>query len=423
MKLESVEQLAVFYEPRPGIRHKVGRLARTQRQILFEYDSEFLGSRLELSPFHLPLRPGVVTGGAVLDGLMGVFDDSLPDGWGRLLLDRRAAELGIPSASLTPLDRLALVGARSIGALVYEPEVTIDDPAVVKLSELAKDADTVLRDVGGADLERLIAIGGSPQGARPKVLIQLAPNGDVHFGAKAIQPGFTAWIVKFPARQDEPQSAALEHAYFLMAKAAGLDVPRTQLLGKTKRRCGYFAIERFDRIGAARVHAHTLGGLLQLAHGYPALDYGDLLKVTRQLTRDESAVAEMFRRACFNVFAHNRDDHSRNFTFLMDEQGRWRPSPAYDLTFAHGPGGEHTMLVAGEARSPGSEHLARLAEQAELRGGPKIIQEVRAATNRFRAFAEKAGVPAQRATAVAQKVAPTPRASSARRRPKPASAR
>lgn len=409
MKLETVEQLAVFYEPSPERRRKIGRLARMRRQILFEYEAEFLGSKLELSPFHLPLRPGVVVGPPELDGLMGVFDDSLPDGWGRLLIDRRAAELGISGASLTPLDRLTLVGARSIGALVYEPEVALDDASVVKLSQLARDVDLVLRDASGPDLERLIAVGGSPQGARPKVLVQLEPGGDIHFGAKTIQPGFTAWIVKFRARQDEPGSAALEHAYFVMAKAAGIDVPRTRLLGKTKRSPGYFAIERFDRKGPTRIHAHTLGGLLQLPHGYPALDYGDLLKVTRQLTRNEAAVAEMFRRACFNVFAHNRDDHCRNFSFLMDDHGRWAPSPAYDLTFAPGPGGEHTMLVAGEARAPGATHLAALAARAELKRSAGIIDEVRAATSRFQRFADQAGVPARLAKKVADTLARVPR--------------
>jgi serine/threonine-protein kinase HipA len=410
VKLEHVEQLAVFYEPEPARRKRVGRIALKQRQILFEYDATFLGSKLELSPFHLRLTPDVVVGqSAVFDGLMGVFEDSLPDGWGRLLIDRRAAELGMSGVSLTPLDRLAVVGARSMGALVYEPEIALDDPAIVKLSELANQADMVMREAAGADLERLIAIGGSPQGARPKVLIQLAPSGDVHFGAKTIQPGFTAWLVKFPARDDDPHSASLEHAYALMAKAAGVDIPRTRLLGKTTRSPGYFAIERFDRDGATRIHTHTLGGLLHLPHGYPALDYGDLLKVTRELTRDEAAVAEMFRRACFNVFAHNRDDHSRNFAFLMDEKGTWRPSPAYDLTFAQGPGGEHTMLVAGEGRAPGIDHLTALAAQADLKHGAKIIDEVRAAIARFKRFADKAGVPARLRDRTAKAIAPSQR--------------
>jgi serine/threonine-protein kinase HipA len=177
----------------------------------------------------------------------------------------------------------------------------------------------------------------------------------------------------------------------LHVEAAGIDVPRTRLLGKTRRNVGYFAIERFDRQGTKRIHSHTLGGLLQLPSVYTSLDYGDLLK----LTRNEAAVSEMFRRACFNVFAHNRDDHSRNFAFVMDEQGTWRPSPAYDLTFASGFGGEHKTLVAGDARAPGREHLAALAERVELRHSARVIDEVRAAVDRFALHADQAGVPAK----------------------------
>ncbi|MBC7973469.1 MAG: type II toxin-antitoxin system HipA family toxin [Myxococcales bacterium] len=406
MKLAHVEQLAVLYEPEQGRRIRVGRLARKQRQILFEYDGEFLARKLELSPFHLRLGPDVVVGQPQLfGGLMGVFEDSLPDGWGRLLLDRRVVELGMSGAALTPLDRLTAVGARSMGALVYEPELVLDDPTTVKLSALAAQAELVLRDARGADLEQLIAVGGSPKGARPKVLIQLGPDGEVQLGAKAILPGFTAWLVKFPAREDHPHSATLEHAYFLMAKAAGIDVPRTQLLHRTTRHPGYFAIERFDREGTTRIHMHTLGGLLQLEHGYAALDYRDLLKVTRELTRNEAAVAEMFRRACFNVLAHNRDDHSRNFAFLMNERGAWRPSPAYDLTFASGPGGEHTTLVAGEGRKPGGAHLMTLAGELEIRHAAAILEDVQTAVRRFKRFADKAGVPPRLRDATAKVLA------------------
>lgn len=406
MKLKQIDQLAVFYEPEQGRRIKVGRLARDkERRILFEYDALFLGAKLSLSPFKLPLVPGVVVGqSSAFDGLMGVFDDSLPstDGWGRLLIDRRAAELDLSASSLSPLDRLALVGARAMGALVYEPETAIEDPTILKLSELARETETVLQGARGADLERLIAVGGSPQGARPKVLIQLSPTGEVHFGARNIEPGFTAWLVKFRGPHDDASSAALEHSYFLMAKAAGLDVPRTQILGKTRQDAGYFAIERFDRMGTIRRHTHTVGGLLDHPHGYKAFDYRDLLKVTRRLTRDEAAVAEMFRRACFNVLARNRDDHTRNFAFVMDEQGVWRASPAYDLTFADGPGGEHSMLICGEGKDPRRDHLLRLAKEADLKHPEAIIDEVRAAIDGFKRFADAAGVPAKTRDAVAK---------------------
>jgi serine/threonine-protein kinase HipA len=403
MKLEAVDRLAVFYEPEQDRRVKMGRLALKGRQILFEYDASFLGLKLELSPVRLRLTPDVVIGDlALFGGLMGVFEDSLPDGWGRLLVDRRAVQLGLSGAALTPLDRLAIVGARSMGALVYEPEVAIEDPAIVSLAELAEQAIAVQRDVGTADLDRLIAVGGSPKGARPKVLIQLGPNEEVQLGAKDIQPGFTAWLVKFPAQEDDPHVASLEHAYFLMAKAAGIEVPQTLLLGKTSRKPGYFAIERFDRVGIRRIHSHTLGGLLHLPHGDVSLDYRDLLKVTRQLTRSEKAVTEMFRRACFNVFAHNRDDHSRNFAFLMDEDGTWRPSPAYDLTYAEGPGGEHTMLIAGEGRAPGRDHLLALAKEIGVRRSEAILDEVQGAVHRFATFADDAGVPLRLRGRIAQ---------------------
>jgi serine/threonine-protein kinase HipA len=403
MRLKQIDQLTVFYEPENGRRIKVGRLARDRkRQILFEYDASFLGANLPISPFKLPLKSGVVGPLSTLGGLMGVFDDSLPDGWGRLLIDRRAAELGVSAGSLTPLDRLTLVGARGMGALVYEPETAIEDPIFIKLSELAKETETVLKGASGADLERLIAVGGSPQGARPKVLIQLSPDGEVRFGARNIEPGFTAWLVKFRGPHDDASSAALEHSYFLMAKTAGIDVPRTQVLGKTKRDAGYFAIERFDRMGAVRHHTHTLGGLLDHPHGYPAFDYRDLLKVTRTLTRDEAAVAEMFRRACFNVFARNRDDHTRNFAFVMNEQGVWQAIPAYDLTFANGPGGEHSMLICGEGNAPQREHLLRLAKEGDLKRPEGIIDEVRAAIDRFKGFADEAEVPPKTRDTVAK---------------------
>ena len=424
MKLPPIEQLAVFLELESGHRTRIGRLALTARRLLFEYDASFLGSGLELSPFRMPLRPGVVVGDpAALDGLMGVFDDSLPDGWGRLLIDRRAAELGISGGALTPLDRLTLVGARSMGALVYEPEVALDEPTILQLSQLAQDAEAVIEGVTGTDLERLIAVGGSPKGARPKVLVQLASDGTILSGARTIRPGFTAWLVKFPAREDDRHSGALEHAYFLMAKAAGIDVPRTQVLDRTTRNPGYFAIERFDRAGTRRIHMHTLGGLLQLPHGYPALDYSDLLKVTRKLTRNEAAVTEMFRRACFNVLAHNRDDHSRNFAFLMDEHGTWSPSPAYDLTFSSGPGGEHTMLIAGEGRAPGREHLATLAERVDLRRGAGVLDEVRAAIDRFAVHADRAGVPAKLRDKVARALGVASRPAPRARKPARAAAR
>lgn len=400
-----MKALTVWYEPEEGRREQVGRLAVRDRAILFQYRPEFLGRGLELSPFRLPLRPGVVSGDpACFDGLMGLFDDSLPDGWGRLLIDRRAAKGGLDPARLGPLDRLSLVGARGMGALTYEPDAGLVPPSVVRLPELAADAVAVLADADPGDLDRLVALGGSPQGARPKVLVQVADDGGLVYGDPNAREGCVPFLVKFPARDDSGHAGSLEHAYALMARAAGIDVPETRMLGRTRRHPGYFAIRRFDRLGKRRIHLHTLAGLLHAPHDRPCFTYQGLLAVTRELTRDETCVVQAFRRACFNVFAHNRDDHTRNFAFLMDEQGRWRPSPAYDLTFSAGPGGEHAMLV-GSGADPGRRDLEALARISGLRGARVVLDEVREAISRFPEFAGEAGVGRRAASTVARELA------------------
>lgn len=402
MRIAAVELLEVRYHAREAEPVTVGRLARRARELLFEYDDSFIARGLSLSPLRIPLSRGVMTGDPLMfDGLLGLFDDSLPDGWGRLLLDRRLAELGLRPTALGPLDRLAWVGDQAIGALSYHPQHARSTPTMVDLRRLERETARVL--VGEvADLEQLIAIGGSPQGARPKALVQVSGDGrSVIVGAQAPQPGYEPYLVKFRARRDEVHAPEVELAYMLMARAAGIEVPECRLLGRTTRRPGYFASRRFDRTSVGRVHVHTLCGLIHAPHTHTALSYRELLLVTRKLTASEVAVAEMFRRACFNVFAHNRDDHTKNFAFLMDERGRWRPSPAYDLTYSDGPGGEHTLLVDGEGRAPTRAHLEALARSVSLRKAGPIIDAVEAAVRAVRAHGEEAGLPRRAREALA----------------------
>ena len=404
MKLSHVRLLLVFLQLTPSRRHRVGRLALKDGEVLFEYDPEFVELGLEISPLRLPLQRGLIVGDRrTFDGLPGVFEDSLPDGWGRLLLDRAAVKQGLSPSKLTRLDRLAVVGAHGVGALVYEPELAEVRPTVVDLRQIEGETRAVLQNATGADLDKLIVAGGSPQGARPKVLVQLRDDGEVVVGSTDPMPGYEPYLVKFRGEGDAPYAASLEYAYMLMAEAAGISVPPSRILGMSKGHSGYFAVRRFDRIGDKRLHQHTLSGLLHAPHYYPALGYRELLLTTRTLTRDEGAVAEMFRRACFNVFAHNRDDHSRNFAFVMDERGEWAPSPAYDLTCSDGPGGEHSLLIGDEGRKPTREHLERLAESADVRGHGEIISEVMAAVRGFATFAARAKLPASATKAVAAK--------------------
>ena len=398
MRPDPVTRLNVLLHRGPEReRLPVGRLALSGHRILFEYDSAFVETRLELSPLKLPLSAGVKEDERrTFDGLFGVFNDSLPDGWGRLLLDRELRRRGIDPSTPTPLDRLAHVGDGGMGALAYEPAHDAERlSGAIDLHRLAKESRRVLEGGTAELLHELFQLGGSSGGARPKVLVQLSADGrEVVAGDDGPRPGFEPYLVKFSAGSDPKDCGAIEHAYALMAKAAGIEMEETRLLARDRRHPGYFATRRFDRRDAERVHVHSLGGLLHADHRIPSLDYDTVLRATRALTRDDRELTRQARRMAFNVLAHNRDDHAKNFAFAMEADGTWRLTPAYDLTFSDGPRGEHATMVAGEGAAPGEAQIAQLAKLHGI--GPKairtILDEVRAATSRWASFAIEAGV-------------------------------
>ncbi len=391
------------------VRRKVGRLAAQNRRILFEYDPAFIATALPLSPFRMPLRSGVVAGDpARFDGLFGVFNDSLPDGWGRLLLDRAVESLGIPRQQLTPLDRLAYVGTSGMGALSYEPDLgkARREPSVLKLEKVAREAAAVFEGEQGAVIEELLRLNGGSAGARPKVVVQVSADmRAIMHGADALSLGFAHWMIKFPAPQDDASGGAVEYAYSLMAREAGLVMSETHLFTAARRR--YFGIRRFDREGDRRIHMHSLSGLLHADHRAPSVDYDGLLAATQVLTKDATETARAFRLACFNVLAHNRDDHAKNVSFLLDDATvQFTLAPAYDMTFSFGPGGEQSMLVMGEGRAPGVDHLRSLAKKHGLKRADAIIDEVRAAVSRWARHADAAGVSKKAAKLIADHIAP-----------------
>jgi serine/threonine-protein kinase HipA len=392
MKLQKTELLDVYLTV--GQRQKVGRLAWQGRRILFEYDSGFLASGVQISPFQLPLGPGVKAGDtAIFDGLFGVFSDSLPDGWGRLLLDRAVERHGIDRGQLTPLDRLAHVGPNGMGALIYEPDFgSSGNDEELDLRQLANQAREILAGDQSAIVERLYQLAGASAGVRPKIVAQVSDDRKsiVHGPAK-LAPGFSHWIIKFGSATDPADAGPIEFAYSLMARDAGLIMPPTHLFraGASKR---FFGIERFDRSGDQRRHMHSLSGLIHADHRNPSLDYDSLLKATLLLTKDVREVEKAFVLACFNVLAHNRDDHAKNVSFLMDAKGQWRLAPAYDLTFSSGPGGEQSMLVMGEGRSPGIAQLRALGAKHGLRATEAVIARVADAVGRWKAHADAAGL-------------------------------
>lgn len=393
-----MKKLQVRFTESPTEYRPVGTLVLDGRQVFFEYDPGFLATGWSLSPFRLPFQPGLFRHADLAFGPMpGLFDDSLPDGWGRLLMDRHLRTLGRSPAEVDPLERLAWLGTRTMGALTYHPpakRVEGDDDGF-DLAELARKSQDVLDGTTVEVLPRLLRAGGSPGGARPKVLVALDPStGRILSGEDVVPDGFEPWIVKFAARGDAADAGPVELAYARMAAAAGIDLPPTRLFdaGPAGR---FFGARRFDRNGNHRFHVHTFGNLVQADFRIPSMDYLDLMKATRVLTGNQQDVARAFRQMVFNVMAHNRDDHVKNFAFRLDiTTGRWCLSPAYDLVFADGPGGEHTMTVAGEGRNPRREHLMEVARQAGLatRVARDVLEAVATAVAQWDRLADEAGV-------------------------------
>jgi serine/threonine-protein kinase HipA len=374
----------------------VGRLAIRERQIYFEYDQSFIERGLEISPLHLPLQSGVQHFDySLFEGLPGVFNDSLPDGWGRLLFDRFARSQGILPADISPLDRLAHIGSHALGALTFEPDHSINDTQDdIELDTLAQQAQEVLDGAADTVLTELIALNGSSAGARPKALIGVNDTRDhIIHGAQTLPGGYTPWMVKFPNSQDGADAGAIEYVYALMAKEAGITMPDIHIF-PAQRSAGYFAIKRFDREGNTRYHMHTACGLLHSDFRTPSLDYEDLIALTSMLTRDIREVERIYQLAVFNVLAHNRDDHSKNFSYLMNSKGEWKLAPAYDLTFSSGPSGEQSTMVMGEGRAPKLKHLLMLAEEAKIKKdrAVDIIEATKAALSKWPKLAKEYGV-------------------------------
>ena len=348
---------------------KVGRVAQTAEGLCaFEYDADWLVKGFSISPFKLPLEKKVfVANPEPFGGNFGVFDDSLPDGWGRLLIDRLLIKKHINPSKVPVLDRLAIVGNSGMGALEYKPEeILTDDTQIDTIEVLAQEAEKILNEQYDGKLEELARMGGSSGGARPKVLIKI--DG-------------VDWIIKFKAGMDPADIGKQEFEYSNIARKAGLEIPETKLFeGK------FFGVRRFDRKpDGQRVFMISAGGLLDASHRYPALDYNDLMNLTLELTRNFSEVEKMFRLMCFNVFAHNRDDHAKNFSFLF-ENGKWRVSPAYDLVYSDGLRGEHATTIDGEGLNPSQENILNVARKTglDLKSAKKITEEVKNAVAEYK---------------------------------------
>ncbi|MCL2560304.1 MAG: type II toxin-antitoxin system HipA family toxin [Turicibacter sp.] len=370
--MDNIRHLDVFYKTR-----KVGTLATHQKYFAaFEYDKEWLIDGFSISPFSLPLEKRVfIPKIDPLEGLYGVFSDSLPDGWGRLLVDRLMLANNLSPSTFGNLDRLAIVGTSGMGALSYRPEkhlLTKTDKKI-DLDRIATECNTILTTEYSEQLDDLFLLGGSSGGARPKILTTIEGE---------------EWIIKFPSQQDGIDIGLQEYEYARCAQECGIEMAEIRLFD-SKKCAGYFGTKRFDRPlltdGAVdRIHMVSVSGLLETTHRIPNLDYRILLKLTSQLTRNIQEVEKMYRLMCFNVFAHNRDDHSKNFAFLYDDVARqWHLSPAYDLTHSYSIGGEHATTVNGNGINPGQKEILTLAKSfgLEMRKAKQIADDVQECVN------------------------------------------
>ena len=368
--MNKIKKLEVIFNEK-----KVGTLALLNKNkiylLAFQYDDEWIKNGFSISPFSLPLENKVfIPKIDPFNGMFGVFSDSLPDGWGKLLVDRTFKKNNINPFEITSLDRLAIVGNSGMGGLEYIPQYDFEIKSEIKdLDELALSCKKILNTEYSENLDELFLLGGSSGGARPKILTNI--NGE-------------DWIIKFPSKFDNDNIGKQEYDYSLCAKKCGIFMPETKLF-PSKNCSGFFGVKRFDREKNSeskikKIHMVSVSGLLETSHRIPNLDYDILMKLTLKLTNDFEEVKKMYRLMCFNIFAHNRDDHSKNFSFLYNEVKRkWELSPAYDLTYSNSIGGEHATTIAGNGKNPTIKDILKVAENIGLKKdeSEKIALEIK----------------------------------------------
>ena len=326
--IPQVNKITVFHN-----RDLVGTLQMTPdgRSCAFEYSREWLSSGFALSPFELPLTSDMIFSEPdKFDRGFAVFEDSIPDGYGLYLIDRMLRKSGFQLRNLNPLQRLAIVGSSGMGALRYEPAVSLDSikagVSIEELDDIQRKALEILSEKGEGDESLLYYNSANSGGARPKVV--MADLDGSH------------WLVKFRHTYDSAEIGKEEYLYMSTAAKCGINIPRIRLL---KDR--YFAIERFDIEDGRGVHVVTAAALLKSDFRNQDADYTNLLALTGYLTQNPHQVEEMYRRMVFNLVCDNKDDHTKNFSFIC-RKGVWSLAPAYDITYSpKGSNGQHATSL------------------------------------------------------------------------------
>lgn len=393
-----VRRLEVFRTLSTGEKRLIGVLAQNKQGVFFQYESSYLerfGRVGNLSPYKLTMDASLqLAPQSPHFGLHGVFADSLPDGWGRLLQDRVFRQQGLPLAQITAMDRLAFVGDRGMGALSYQPDHSLKEPiALLSLADLGRQAQAVFDGQTDEVLQALVAAGSSG-GARPKAQLFFSANDFQHCRTRR-QENDEAWLVKFTSAHFllGHEEGLCEAVYLQMAQQLALQPPQWRLLDAGNKR--WLAVKRFDVSGQGRVHLASACALLDADFRQPSLDYHDLIKMTGQLCRSPQAAKLQFRRAVFNLLASNQDDHSKNWAFLLADDGQWQSAPFYDVTFSPHPYNEHATAFGGFGKQPPLQTMQKLAASAgyeNWQAAREDITEIADGIMGFTALAQQTGV-------------------------------
>ncbi len=370
-----------------------GQLILNEDQVYFKYAKGFLDQGFNISPLKMSFNQEIQSVNlAYFNRLFGVFHDSLPDGWGHLLMQRYFNEHNIPTAERNVLLQLSYLSDTSKGALVYRPSAVISNKKIEKsLEDLEVEIMQLYLQEKNINVDEIFMLGASSGGARPKVDAWIHKStGEIRFNVTNDE-NFELHLIKFRSDTDYIDIAQIEYCYMLMAEQAGIEVPSSKVIyGESNR--AYFATKRFDRDSKDRIHAISAAGLLHDNFRNSNIDYGHIMDAAFQLDRKFESYNKILRLAIFNILAHNKDDHSKNFSFMADRDGKYTLAPAYDLTFSYGINTYRSTALAGEQRIPRFKHVKQLADHFGVKKIDFIVDEVNEAVKRWPILAAENGV-------------------------------
>jgi len=368
---------------------KIGTLLLRDGIVYFEYDKQFKQSNLEISPLKLPLsHEGVYTNNddKYFEGLAGVFHDTLPDKFGTKVIERYFESKGITPEKLNILQKLMFVADKSIGAISYKPVIETSNNFSQNLIELNQFYNNAKKIVSGDTIEVIDEMltfmdsAASAGGARAKAIVGFNSQNNQLISSvnNNLPKGYDHYLLKFDMEKDNESSSdytKIEYLYMTMAKDLGITIPDVKLLNHGK--LSHYLIKRFDRLeNGKKIHSHTVAGLTHSNFNIPMhYSYDQLLKLTRYLTGSQQAVIEQYKRMIFNIVFRNQDDHAKNFSFMMDINGKWDITPAYDITYANGTGytKNHQLSIKGKTDNFTKEDFISLATLHSIKKQDALI--------------------------------------------------